>query len=164
MFFQIFQGETIRCEFRERTPSEGRWTMNQYRYKIIKKCFDCNHCVENPTPPTDFCIWMCYPGRNQPNFPLYAANCEGGIPDTCPLPIHNDFQNQKKNYFGGECTCNKFVNCHDCRDTFSSNQNRREYCGVMKEVFLGEQGWTISTTKVRRQVSSRWLMNHGTLT
>jgi len=29
----------------------------------------------------------------------------------------------KKNYFGGKCTCNKFVNCHDCRDAFSSQQS-----------------------------------------
>jgi len=35
-------------------------------------------------------------------------------------------QFQKKNYFGGECTCNKFVNCHDCRDAFSFTKSERD--------------------------------------
>lgn len=33
---------------------------------------------------------------------------------------------QKKNFNGGECTCDKFVNCHDCRDMNISHVKYRE--------------------------------------
>jgi hypothetical protein len=40
--------------------------------------------------------------------------------------VEAQFKERKKNLYGGECTCNKFVNCHDCRDTFSSQKSERE--------------------------------------
>jgi hypothetical protein len=40
--------------------------------------------------------------------------------------VESQFAAQKKNYHGGECTCNKFVNCHDCRDAFTSYQSERD--------------------------------------
>ena len=64
--------------------------MNQYRCKIIKKCFDCSCCKENPLPPKPFQIWMCCQGSNQPCRPLEAPGCEGGIPDWCPLPYQSE--------------------------------------------------------------------------
>lgn len=41
---------------------------------------------------------------------------------------HSSFKRPsgKKNYFGGECICNKFVNCHDCRDTYAWSQKPEE--------------------------------------
>lgn len=43
-------------------------------------------------------------------------------------------QDGKKNYFGGECTCNKFVNCHDCRDAFSYKEQDVKELGVLRNI------------------------------
>jgi len=64
--------------------------MNQYRCKIIKRCFDCSCCKENLLPPKPFQIWMCCQGSNQPCRPLDAPGCEDGIPDWCPLPYQSE--------------------------------------------------------------------------
>jgi len=50
---------------------------------IIRVCFDCPYCVENPEPHAFAEIWKC--GRT--NKVLHAPNCEGGIPEDCPFPI-----------------------------------------------------------------------------
>lgn len=51
------------------------------RILIVTKCFGCPFCIDNPRPRnTD--IWACVKSGCKP---LPAPNCEGGIPEWCPL-------------------------------------------------------------------------------
>ena len=91
--------------------------MNQYRCKIIKRCFDCSCCKENLLPPKPFQIWMCCQGSNQPCRPLEAPGCEGGIPDWCPLPYQSERDNQQDTTYE---LCN-FWKLHACKSMTTNN-------------------------------------------
>ena len=52
----------------------------------------------------------------------------------CPYQQPEQFTSQKKNYHGGECTCNKFVNCHDCRDAFSYKEQDVKELGILRNI------------------------------
>ena len=52
----------------------------------------------------------------------------------CPYQQPEQFTSQKKNYHGGECTCNEFVNCHDCRDALSYKEQDVKELGILRNI------------------------------
>ena len=73
--------------------------------------------------------------------------------------VEAQFSKQKKNYFGGECTCNKFVNCHDYRDAVRSNpynlqftQDELEDLFIIVDANIDRSGKTTKTMKLLNKI------------